>query len=105
MKLPINIKGLLAARTVKWECLEFKAAWTPEVATEVTTEVATEVTTEVATGLERLQNVMYNRRPFSQQNEKPVSEVPPYRNRAGVAEIAGGRNSGKNRRRALWRHQ
>jgi len=97
MKLPINIKGLLAARTVKWECLEFKAAWTPEVATEVTTEVAT--------GLERLQNVMYNRRPFSQQNEKPVSEVPPYRNRAGVAEIAGGRNSGKNRRRALWRHQ
>ena len=31
MKLPINIKDLLTARTVEWERLEFKAGWNPKV--------------------------------------------------------------------------
>jgi ATP-dependent DNA helicase RecG len=30
MKLPININDLLAARTVEWERLEFKAGWNPK---------------------------------------------------------------------------
>ena len=30
MKLPVNIKDLLNARTVEWERLEFKAGWNPE---------------------------------------------------------------------------
>jgi len=54
MKLPTNIGDLLAARTVEWERLEFKAGWNPEVTPEVATEVTTEVTTEV----KRLLNII-----------------------------------------------
>lgn len=30
MKPPVNIDDMLAARTVEWERLEFKAGWNPK---------------------------------------------------------------------------
>ena len=48
MKLPINMKDVLIARTVAWARLEIKVGWTPEVTTEVTTEVTMEVAPQVA---------------------------------------------------------